>query len=390
MKKALSLLIAISLLASLTACGAKSETTSTTAQAQNAASTEEKSTTKEETTAAAPMGIETDEGLLTDSVTVPGSFFKDETEEDIKKNAQEKGYLSCTINDDGSVTYTMTKIKHQEMLDDMRTSLEETLVDYCNPESDSYVDGFEKIESNKDFTKFDIYMDGDKYNSFSGLYLLAFYLSGAMYQCFDGVDPEDIDVKVSMIDSESKEVLVDGSYKAWREKQQQNAENEKAVEKEAEDAQAISLGDSMKIGNDVTLEFKTYEWCDKIVPSKTDGVYSYMSDVDGEKYLVIRGTITNDSGAEIDPSYCSRVELVMNDKYNYDGEFKVESSDGTDFYGGAKPLQTLNTVLYFSVPDEAKDKFESGVVTVKMNTKEEDFGSFYDDDKDHKIFKIKF
>ena len=53
--------------------------------------------------------ISVDENLITVEVTMPAAFFEDETPEEIQANAKEQGVISCTINDDGSVTYKMTK-----------------------------------------------------------------------------------------------------------------------------------------------------------------------------------------------------------------------------------------------------------------------------------------
>ena len=95
----------------LVACGGGSETQS------GGNATSEKETENS-------AGVQVDEGLLNVDVTLAASFFEDQTEEEIKAEAKENGYSDCKINDDGSVTYTMSKKKHAEMLDEMKTSFD--------------------------------------------------------------------------------------------------------------------------------------------------------------------------------------------------------------------------------------------------------------------------
>ena len=96
MKKLVSLLLTLALMMSLVACGGGSET-----QTNGNASAEKETENS--------AGVQVDEGLLNVDVTLAASFFEDQTEEEIKAEAKENGYSDCKINDDGSVTYTLSK-----------------------------------------------------------------------------------------------------------------------------------------------------------------------------------------------------------------------------------------------------------------------------------------
>ena len=171
--------------------------------------------------------IEVDKGLLTMEVTIGKNFFEDETPEEIMEDAKEEGYLDCTINEDGSVTYKMTKIQHKAKLKEFKEDLDETIAELLNGEDK--VESFVSIDYNKDLTRFDIYVDSTKYSSWDSLYMLTFYLTGSYYQSFAGVDSDKIDVLVTMIDNETKEELSSGTYKQFL-KNLEESQNETAEE----------------------------------------------------------------------------------------------------------------------------------------------------------------
>ena len=108
MKRLLAAILVLAMVLSLCACG---EQKTTSQNEQPPAESMADTTDSSESTA-----IEVDEGLLNVEVTLPASFFEDESEEEIKAAAEENGFSKCTINEDGSVTYKMTKAKHKEML----------------------------------------------------------------------------------------------------------------------------------------------------------------------------------------------------------------------------------------------------------------------------------
>ena len=96
--------------------------------------------------------IEVDEGVLTVDITLPASFVsmggETMTQETIDKVVATEGYLSGKLNEDGSVTYTMSKLKHSEMIDEARKgfdeSIKESLADYPNVTA---------VTRNEDFTE---------------------------------------------------------------------------------------------------------------------------------------------------------------------------------------------------------------------------------------------
>ena len=142
-------------------------------------------------------------------ITLPATFFEDETEESIKAEAEEKGFSECTVNEDGSVTYKMSKTMHKELLSEMRASLDESIDSLINGEE--AVASFIKIDHADDFSQFDIFVDPETYTTWDGIYALVFYISGAYYQIFDGKDADTVDVLVNFIDNNTKETISSSS-----------------------------------------------------------------------------------------------------------------------------------------------------------------------------------
>lgn len=193
MKKTLALLLTIVILLLATGCGS-SQTENTSGNNNSDA-------------------MEVDENLLTVDITLPASFFENQSEEEIKEKALENGCTDCVINDDGSVVYTMTKKAHKEMLKKISDEFDKSVSNLV--EGDDKVGSFVSIDHNDNFSEFDVYVDSTKYTSLDNMYVLGFYITGAYYQALSGVDIEKIDIQVDFIDNQTKEVIDTASYKDY-------------------------------------------------------------------------------------------------------------------------------------------------------------------------------
>ena len=144
---------------------------------------------------------------------MPASYFEGMTEEEIKSAAKESGFINCEINSDGSVKYTMSKAKHREMLEELKTNAIESFDKLTS--GDEKVASFIEIKYNDDFSKIDVFVDPNLYSSWDSFYVLSFYILGAYYQMFAGVDAEKIDVIVNFINNETQEVFESASYREY-------------------------------------------------------------------------------------------------------------------------------------------------------------------------------
>ena len=157
--------------------------------------------------------ISVDENLITVEVTMPAAFFEDETPEEIQANAKEQGVISCTINDDGSVTYKMTKAKRREMLNGFKKAIDDTIQDYTSG-GENAPSSYKSISYNSKVTQFDVRVDRAAYENsfFDSLYVMSFYMLGGYFQIFDGVPEDQVNVIVNYIDDSTGEIIETGSY----------------------------------------------------------------------------------------------------------------------------------------------------------------------------------
>lgn len=161
--------------------------------------------------------VEVDEGLFKVDVKIRRSLLDidaDRTDQDIIDAAEAKG-MKATV-DDETVTYTMTRAQQRELLDEMRVTVRQSLDDMVADPDNS----FTGIEVNNDLTSFSAEVNASSYSPLEALYVIAFYVQGALYQQFAGVDAADIDVTFELVDDQSGEVLETGSYREWMERQE--------------------------------------------------------------------------------------------------------------------------------------------------------------------------
>lgn len=164
-------------------------------------------------TDSAPPAVEVDEGLLTVDLTIARSLLDAQgtmSDDELVAAAEDRGF-SATVDGD-TVTYTMTKAQRDDMLDQMRTSAAEAADKLIADETNSITD----IEFDEGMTSYRISVDAARYNQLEALIALGFYIQGALYQQFTGVDPEDADVTVDFVDDATGEVLNTGSYQEMR------------------------------------------------------------------------------------------------------------------------------------------------------------------------------
>lgn len=198
MKKTILLVLCTLIL--LTGCGGKSKV-------DEATETEQKEV-KEETTKTV------DKKLLSVDVRIPVGLIEEDgvdLEDTLDEARKTEGINKVTNNNDGTVTLNMTKAKHEEMIKSIKESIDESSEELVSDEENSFI----RIETSKDYTNFDVYVDPNKYNTFDMFYDLGFYMQGLLYNSYNGNDNAEIIVK--FIDNDTNEVIEEGSSKALTE-----------------------------------------------------------------------------------------------------------------------------------------------------------------------------
>lgn len=164
-----------------------------------------------------------------------------------------------------------------------------------------------------------------------------------MYRLVDKTDTENYEIAQQKI----QELKIVMEEQEQQEKQEQEAEKQ------------FVLGETKNCKELIELRFDSYEWMDQILPTNISGSYSYIGDIEGESYFVIKGEVKNISSNTVNISR-ALIEFKFNDNYNYFGNFTAEGKDKSDFLGeNIAPLTVSTCYLYVSVPDEIREKYKN-------------------------------
>ena len=162
--------------------------------------------------------------------------------------------------------------------------------------------------------------------------------------------------------------------------------NSDFVEEEEEEAEApsgaleLAYGETTVIDKliEITPE-EIYFVEGDLLPSNTDGYYSYIEDKEDETYIVITGTVKNLCGEDIDIEFYTNNSFVVNGSYKYTGTLTAEGDGNDDFYGyEIRPLKTAKFVYYVSVPDELIDMYEYSELEITFDDLL-NYPSYYED-----------
>ncbi|MFF2480581.1 hypothetical protein [Paenibacillus sp. NPDC058071] len=190
MKKLAVLLLAASIV--LSGCsGAKKENTP--------ASTNEVSNNKQD------KGIEVDKKLLNVDVTLPAAMFEGQDMEQIIEDAKADGVKEVVKNDDGSLTYTMSKSTHEAMLKEMAAGIKESIEEIL---TDGTFASIKDIQYKDDFSEYTISVDKAAYQqSMDGFVIIGLSIQAITYKTFEGISADKQKVTMNVKDESTGEVF---------------------------------------------------------------------------------------------------------------------------------------------------------------------------------------
>ena len=195
----------------LVGCGGAGNTAPTAAETPAASASGAAATTASATPSA--PAVEVDKGLLTVDITIRRDLMDPDgqlTDEQLLQNAAERD-MKAVINDNGTITYTMTRNQQRQLLDGMMTSIKESNAELIAAADNPFV----AIEHNNDLSSFTMKVDRARYNEFAVFYVLGFYVQGGLYQQFSGVPADEVDVHAEIVDAATGEVLHSSRYRDW-------------------------------------------------------------------------------------------------------------------------------------------------------------------------------
>lgn len=168
-KKFLSICMVIVMILSFTACGSSEKKSSSETEEQ----------------------VEVEENLFSVELTIPADYIDETTQEELNLQAKDEGYKSATLNEDGSVTYIMTKKQHKKMMDELKEEINSAMSDMVNSED---YPNFTAVKANSDFTSFTIKTTSESLDMNESFSVLGFFMYGAMYNTFNNTPVDNIHV----------------------------------------------------------------------------------------------------------------------------------------------------------------------------------------------------
>ncbi|CAM4239516.1 hypothetical protein [Lederbergia lenta] len=193
MKRIMILLLLVLILAITSACGKEEEIK------------KEDAVKEEVATAEKEKGVEVEKGLLNVEVTLPKDFIDGDNIDDVIADAKQDGVKEVTQNEDGSLTYRMSKSVYRDLMKEM----EENVVEYIKETKTS--EDFASIRDiihNKSFSEFKLVVDQETFeNSFDGFAAIGLGMTGLLHQVFAGTSAEEAKVTISIEDADTGKVF---------------------------------------------------------------------------------------------------------------------------------------------------------------------------------------
>ena len=151
--------------------------------------------------------VQVENGIMTVSLTVPADLAQNITQETIDAGIGTQ-YQAAFRNQDGSITYKMTKEQHQAMLEQLAVSFDNSLQEMIDNENYT----ISNITRNNDFTVFDISLDGAEPSVSDSFAAFSLYMYGELYGVFNGKRPEHVivnylDSNGNLIDSDDSATM---------------------------------------------------------------------------------------------------------------------------------------------------------------------------------------
>ena len=151
--------------------------------------------------------VQVENGVMTVSINVPADLAKNIRQETIDAGIGTR-FQAAFRNQDGSITYKMTKEQHQAMLEQLAVSFDNSLQEMIDDEKYT----ISNITRNNDFTVFDISLDGAEPSVSDSFAAFSLYMYGELYGVFNGNRPEHVivnylDSNGNLIDSDDSATM---------------------------------------------------------------------------------------------------------------------------------------------------------------------------------------
>ena len=177
MRKEIVFLLILVLVMNLTlvGCGSKKEEVEEADKDETVLETDEEESAE---------GITVDKSLLSVDITLPSTLIEDVSDFNEEEYiAENEGIKAAKINEDGSLTLTMTKKRHEENVSEMKEEVITSLSELTESEDTPYI---KEVEYNKDFKQVMLSVDREAYEDAFDLTPLFVGILVGTYQAYAG------------------------------------------------------------------------------------------------------------------------------------------------------------------------------------------------------------
>lgn len=191
-------IIGMSMLASMLMLGACSEDNAEEELEADQSADEPVSEEADET-----QGVSVKKNLLSVDVTIPAALLEEADLAETKADMEEDGAKDIQENEDGSLSFKMSKSDHKEMMQDMQSGIEEMIEDLSGGED---FPSIESVNAKPPYSSFNVTVDREAYeNSLDGFANLTLAISGMYYQVLNGAEGETTTVTIHLKDADTGE-----------------------------------------------------------------------------------------------------------------------------------------------------------------------------------------
>ncbi|MBG9694085.1 hypothetical protein ABD91_25535 [Lysinibacillus sphaericus] len=149
--------------------------------------------------------LKVDKGLINVEVTIPATLYKGQDIDSIISEAKNSGIKEVIKNEDGSLTYKMSKSEHKKMMKELKERIVKSVEELKT--SEDFV-SINDVTYNKSFSEFTLIVNKEKFEgSFDAIASFGLALAGMYYQLFNGADIEDYKVTVNLKDETNGEIF---------------------------------------------------------------------------------------------------------------------------------------------------------------------------------------
>jgi len=131
-------------------------------------------------------------------LTIPAVLYTGMSDQEIRAEAGRMDYLSCVIESDGSVTYTMTTNTHKLAMESYHAELDEAIA--ALTEGEEKIESYESIKYNQDLTRIDIRVHLDLYTKKDHDYAACLFRPALMYQVLNGTPLAKLNATITFRD----------------------------------------------------------------------------------------------------------------------------------------------------------------------------------------------